>query len=121
MVVDFDREVDRVVQSLRSDETRRAVMAFMVNEATSADVICETLKEAANLIAYHARALERVGAIQRFGSLSSDARKQKYRATELGVIGYGKLNAEAGSGDDDGDTQLGPDAAGWIPPEWRKP
>jgi hypothetical protein len=116
-VVDFDREIDRVVGSLRSDEIRRAVMAFLVNEATSADEICRTLKQPANLISYHGRALERVGAAQRFGSLSSDARKQQYRATELGVIGYGKLNAEASSDVGKGDRQAGPDASGWIPPD----
>jgi hypothetical protein len=60
-----------------------------------------------------------VGAAQRFGSFCSDARKQQYRATELGVIGYGKLNAEATSGDGGGDSQAGPDASGWISPDCR--
>jgi hypothetical protein len=64
MVVHFDREVDRVVQSLKSDETRSSMIAFLVNEATSADAICRTLMQPANLISYHARALERVGAAQ---------------------------------------------------------
>lgn len=90
-------------------------MAFLVNEATSAELICKTLKQPADLVGYHARTLERVGAVQPFGSFSSDARKQRYRATELGVIGYGKLDAEARSDEDDGDTQAGPDASGWIP------